>query len=55
MPAQWRRYNYGGILVIVKRSEPRNALHQERKHRMISFQVLQRLTGYHSEPEYLKT
>jgi hypothetical protein len=28
---------------------------QERTHRMISFQVFAGLTGYHSEPEYLKS
>jgi len=28
---------------------------QERKRRMISFQVFAGLTGYHSEPEYLKS
>jgi hypothetical protein len=28
---------------------------KERTHRMLSFQVFAGLTGYHSEPEYLKS
>jgi hypothetical protein len=40
---------------ITGKSRRETHCNQERKHRMISFQVFAGLTGYHSEPEYLKS